>query len=315
MNYFILRDADSLGEQEKYKMSKLKLLGYLFGLLAVLSACQTSQVPETIDTRASTSWGADIGSKVWLDKNFNGEKEIYEPGLAHVMVKLWTDSNSDGQADAMIASMFTDEEGYYRFNALDPEINYMVEFVAPTNYTFAPKNITGKANSDFDSDANPNGFTDSIDVRKGVYNFRIDAAMYEGLPPNHPIGTTRVGSRVWLDSNSDGIKQANESGFANVNINLWWDKDGDGMADTYIQDTFTDEDGFYIFPSLSENASYLLEVIAPEGYGFSPKNNPQAPGPDWDSDINPATGFSDVLYLVPNTHNYTYDAGLVALGN
>ena len=72
VNYFILRDADSLGEQEKYKMSKLKLLGYLFGLLAVLSACQTSQVPELFRLTALDAdvhqVHADICSRVGYDR-------------------------------------------------------------------------------------------------------------------------------------------------------------------------------------------------------------------------------------------------------
>lgn len=51
-------------------MNKRFLFALLLGILIVLTSCQTSnlQTDEELNTEASTSWGADIGSKVWLDE-------------------------------------------------------------------------------------------------------------------------------------------------------------------------------------------------------------------------------------------------------
>ncbi|MCA9836718.1 MAG: hypothetical protein KC422_07380 [Trueperaceae bacterium] len=295
-------------------MKKTFVVSLIWGLILVLSACQNTNLDvEDLDTTASTSWGADIGSKVWLDRNFNGKKELYEPGVAGITVNLWSDIGKDGIADEKLSSMQTDSKGQYRFNALDPDVNYIVEFVAPSGYIFSSKRVTNELNSDFDSDANANGFTDSIDALEGIYNFRIDAAIYQGEVPSYPVGNTRIGSRVWQDTNDDGIKQATERGFSNITLNLWWDKDKNGTPDEIIKTLKTDDNGFYRFEGLDGTASFLLEVVLPLNYRFSPKNNPAAPGSDWDSDINPSTGFSDVLSLVPNTLNYTYDAGIARI--
>ena len=61
-------------------MKKIFVSSLIWGLIFVLSACQTSEIETVeIDTTASTSWGADIGSKVWLDRNFNGKKKFMNP--------------------------------------------------------------------------------------------------------------------------------------------------------------------------------------------------------------------------------------------
>ncbi len=129
---------------------------------------------------------------------------------------------------------------------------------------------------------------------------------------NPPISyNSRIGDKVWLDSNADGIKQKPESGFANIKLNLYEDKNNDGQPDAgIIKSTMTDAGGYYQFRELNSNINYLVEVVAPQGYEFSKKHNGQAKTKDYDSDINPETALSDSISLEENRYFYWIDAAL-----
>ena len=207
-----------------------------------------------------------------------------------------------------------------------PDINYIVELVVPEGYKLSPKNNPNAETEDRDSDFNKeapfdnssggvndiSSLTDSIEVEKGKYNYFIDAALTpkDGTEPPTPIKLSRLGNRIWNDLNGDGLKQGNEPGFKNVTVNLWIDNDKNGTPDRIIKTDTTDAGGFYFFNALDSAQQYFLQVIRPEGYVFSPKNNPSAASIDKDSDIN-SDGLSDALNLFPLKYTYWIDAGLV----
>ena len=120
-----------------------------------------------------------------------------------------------------------------------------------------------------------------------------------------------LGNRVWRDDNADGIKQAGEKGFAGITVNLYFDLNGDGTADgDKIASQVTNERGYYRFKNLDPEPDYIIEVLKPSGYIFSEMNNEDARGRDWDSDIEPATGFSDTIDLRRGRYTYWIDAAL-----
>ena len=284
----------------------------IFLILGINSCSNTAQtnVEANIDTQASTDDKADLGNKVWID-NGDGIKQRPERGFANVSVKLYLDANNDGNPDSRTAfkQTITDSGGYYRFNAIDPDKNYLIEVIAPTGYKFAPKHRNNSHGKDFDSDINPStGFSDSLDVEKGRYFYWIDAALVLSGGSQEPAS---VGDKVWIDSNADGIKQKPEPGFANIKVNLWIDSNNDNKADKKIATTKTNNAGNYKFSNLNPSLDYYIEIIPASGYVFSKKHNSAAPGKDWDSDINPATGFSDKLELKADKFAYWLaDAGL-----
>ncbi len=284
-------------------------------LSLILSACQqaTLAVPEVsdnIDTTASSDDKADLGNKIWIDKNGDGIKQGPERGFANITVNLYQDSNNDGQADGdVLRSTKTNSGGYYKFTLLDPDINYLIEVVKPNAYSFAQKHNPNAAGKDWDSDINPNsGFTDSIDVEKGRYFYWLDAALVPDQDNNfEPAG---LGDKVWFDENADGIKQKTETGIANLKVSLFIDSNNDGKPDKRLATSYTNKYGNYRFDNLNPNKSYFVTTILADYQGFSELHNSAAPASnnlpssDWDNDLNPETGFVGPIKLQAGKFNY-----------
>lgn len=272
---------------------RLFILLFLLGLILV--ACNPKNEPTT-----ATSYNARIGDKVWIDENADGIKQRPEVGFSNVRVNLYEDKNNDGKPDASaIDTSLTDVGGYYKFSGLNPNINYLVEVVAPNGYEFSDKHNSGAKTKDYDSDINPDtSLSDSIDLEKGRYFYWIDAAL---KPKKGSTKAASVGDKVWLDENVDGIKQTNEVGIGNIKINLW---QGDTKPDRIIKSTITNQEGHYRFDNLDSSLNYFLEIITTDNYALSEQHSSDAPSKDWDSDFNFETGFSNRLDLKPDTFNY-----------
>lgn len=88
---------------------------------------------------------ASIGNKVWEDENKDGIQDPAEPCVAGVRVVLY---NCRGDS---LDQMFTDMDGKYLFDKLNPGDYYLVFKDLPTNYVFTQKDAGG--NDIFDSDA------------------------------------------------------------------------------------------------------------------------------------------------------------------
>ncbi|MFK7833783.1 MAG: SdrD B-like domain-containing protein, partial [Winogradskyella sp.] len=66
--------------------------------------------------------------------------------------------------------------GNYAFTDLDPNVNYIVQFIAPNGFEISPANQGG--NDANDSDSNANGLTACIDLEPGENNPTIDAGIF-----------------------------------------------------------------------------------------------------------------------------------------
>jgi len=120
--------------------------------------------------------------------------------------------------------------------------------------------------------------------------------------------TAVLGDTVFEDVDEDGTQDSDEPGVPGVRVNLFTDDNGDGVPDTLIGTTVTDEDGEYSFTNLSPDEVYIVEFVAPAGRELTSQNV----GDDaLDSDADPATGLTDPIDLDVNETDDTIDAGLL----
>jgi hypothetical protein len=85
-------------------------------------------------------------------------------------------------------------------------------------------------------------------------------------------GTGNINGNVWSDQNCDGIWNAGEPGFANVEVQLYKNVNGEWVSDAY---TITDSNGFYTFGNHA-SGGHKVKFIAPAGYYFSPMGEDSA---------------------------------------
>ncbi len=237
---------------------------------------------------SDTSWDmgiykpASIGDKVWLDSNANGIQESNESGVANVTVTLYDKTCAVAVGhDALgnvIAPQVTDNNGYYNFMNLIPR-EYCLGFSSiPTGYVVSPSN-QGSDNSD--SDVNPISYrTITTTLVSGENDGSWDMGLYE---------PASIGNVVWLDTNGNGIKDANETGVKGVSVTLYKGDCTtivtlDNSGET-ISKQITNANGIYNFGNLTPS-EYCLGFELPAGYEVSPQNQGDE---DSDSDVNPMT--------------------------
>ncbi len=148
----------------------------------------------TVDAGIHTPLSAGLGNYTWLDLNFNGIQDSFEPPVPGVTVTLY---DVNGTA---IKSTVTDNNGAYVFADLDPGVysvgfsNYPKIKYDDTVFTLVPttQNATGadvntNAAADYtDSDFDPaTGRTAPIALTAGEFNPGIDAG-FRG--PFRPVG-------------------------------------------------------------------------------------------------------------------------------
>ena len=130
-----------------------------------------------------------------------------------------------------------------------------------------------------------------------------------------------IGDRIWIDSNNDGIQDANETaGVNNVKVELFYD-DNDTVADT----VYSNANGIYEFPnvktineSTGQPILYYIKFTCPSAGGlseFSPQNNPGDPK-DFgdDSDVN-ASGVTYPFTVDDNTTDIDAGVKCGSIGN
>ena len=150
---------------------------------------------------------AAIGDYVWFDMNQNGVQDDGEAGVPGVTVHL-----TDCQGN-VLDTMFTDENGYYLFDNLEPG-NYAIHFVLPDGYVFTMQDI---GLDDLDSDADPQtGATICTELVAGETDLTWDAGIFMpqqdegcshtigywknhcGFGPQADVVTALLGDGIWL---------------------------------------------------------------------------------------------------------------------
>ena len=91
-------------------------------------------------------------------------------------------------------------------------------------------------------------------------------------------GTAKVGDRVWVDGNGDGVQDAAEAGLSGVKVQLW------AVPEKVLVATkVTTSGGWYSFTGLQANRCYRLKVVIPAGFRATKQG---ATVDSLDSDIN-----------------------------
>lgn len=111
----------------------------------------------------------------------------------------------------------------------------------------------------------------------------------------------KLGDKVWLDVNKNGIQDNGEAGVENVVVKLY------DCSNNFIAQTETNSSGNYYFENLVPG-SYTVKFVLPSGYEFTLQN--QGTDAAKNSDANPADGKTTCITLAPGQTDLTWDAGL-----
>ncbi len=163
-------------------------------------------------------------------------------GISGVEIQLFDDNGE------LVASTFTDEQGFYEFGDLDPGTYSLVE-VQPDGFLDGADVLGNVDGQDVGAALTNDRFT-NIELNSGDEGVRYDFCEH---PPAQLKGT------VWFDVNNDGIQQANEQGIAGVRIQLFDDQGN------LVAEQITDENGDYCFEDL-EAGNYKIRQIQPTDF-------------------------------------------------
>ncbi|MFB9293950.1 SdrD B-like domain-containing protein [Persicitalea jodogahamensis] len=218
-----------------------------------------------------TPYGS-IGDFVFFDTNNNGVQDDGEPGINGVKVQL--------QDENMVAidSMITANGGKYLFDSL-PTGTYFVKFFALSGQTFITPNVGGDPAKDSNAgESGTPGKTNGITINTslpvndiGRNNLTIDAGFNKIITPYGSIGDF-----VWLDTNNNGVQDANElTGVDGLTVEL------QDSAMIPIKTTVTKNGGKYLFDSLASGTYFVRFIAGPNQTLVQPK---QGSDPTKDSD-------------------------------
>ncbi|MBR9919406.1 MAG: T9SS type A sorting domain-containing protein [Bacteroidetes bacterium] len=153
-----------------------------------------------------------------------------------------------------------------------------------------------------------NGVTtaDNINLPEGIYTVTVtddngcetSCTVQLGVVP-----AAKVGNKVWEDLDEDGIQDPGEPGYENVSVNLTGtDNDGNPVD----LSTSTDAAGMYLFDPVPPGL-YKITFGLPPNYTYTLQDI----GDDaFDSDVNPATGMTNLFMLANGDCDTTRDAGV-----
>ena len=251
---------------------------------------QITYVDAGIKKQVSTN--GSIGDFVWNDLNKNGIQEAGEPGIAGVTIRL-----VNATTNAIIATTTTDAAGKYIFNDV-PAGDYKVDFVTPAGYTITTKLNSNVTASGTDSDVDPvTSRTATFTLAAGQRITTVDAGFWLTTSP----GTSKIGDRVWLDANQNGVQDAGEANVQGMTVVLY------DAANTAIKLAVTDANGNYLFTDLAAGNYTVGFSNVPAGFTFTTQGlGTAATG----SDANPVTGKTGTIALAAGQTNLDVDAGI-----
>jgi protocatechuate 3,4-dioxygenase beta subunit len=229
-----------------------------------------------------------VGNFVWIDSDADGIQDQGEPGLAGAVLTLRDMSNNSvtNVLGQVVGSQTTASNGAYLFENLPPG-QYKVNITYPAGY----QATTASAGSDRAVDSStdtatsvnlPNNGDADVTLDFGVVVTPAPAPAPAPAPLVNPTTTTTtttlpvqvrnvikvsVGDFVWLDTDRDGVQDANEKGIAGVSLSIR-NADGSLVYDIngkLVSSTKTNKSGRYSFDNLPPG-QYRVTVVDPAGY-------------------------------------------------
>ena len=210
----------------------------------------------------------------------------HQPLNTDAHLSAWIDFNQDGHFDASEQIATDDLLTGNPINIATPfdAIRFDIPANALPGFTYARFRLCTAA-----GDCNtPNGAAADGEVE----DYRVQIAT-----------VAKLGDKVWLDTNGDGMQQSGEPGVPGVLVQLY------RASDNALVDVVpTDANGLYLFPGLLPD-TYYVKFTAPSGYTFTAPN--QGSDPSANSDANQTTGLTSNITLAGGANDQTRDAGLI----
>jgi protocatechuate 3,4-dioxygenase beta subunit len=227
---------------------------------------------------------AAVGNFVWEDLNGNGLQDPGEPGIDGVLMQLQI-TYPDGTITVLktITGDNLDtpdvEAGWYRFSNLLQDEHYNGVNMTPTptfeTSVLTPAGtgpLTGLAVTLLNQGSNPLVDADDPDGTAGFPIKGITDMQPFASPNDQPqpagydfgyVRTLALGNLVWLDTNNNGVRDADEVGSAGVKIELLAADNG-----LVLDTTFTDANGYYRFDGLFPG-EYQVRIAADNWTGIT----------------------------------------------
>lgn len=254
---------------------------------------------QTIDFGYYAPCTGTIGDYVWFDANRNGIQDSTEQGINDVEVVLRGAGGTETRFTTVTGGP-GNKPGYYQFSGLCLG-NYVVDVDLDTVPADDEPTKIGAPGSTVDNDSNdPAGTpvnlpTDTSSNQTIDFGFRA-------------ICTGTIGDYVWLDSNRNGIQDADETGLDGVKVVLL-DSQGVITSTTTYTGGPGNKAGYYQFPGLC-GGTYTVKVdplTVPAG--LEPTDiEVTAPPATPATDSNDPDG-TDVTLPANNSSNQTIDFG------
>lgn len=249
----------------------------------------SSEVNSSVDAGLiSATELSSIGDYIWNDANNNGIQDSGEVGVGGVTVKLLNSTGTE------VSSTTTLADGSFEFLGVVPG-DYRIEIIVPTGFSI----VSQDAGSDdsVDSDLNPTTSQSDLFTTIAGEVTDIDGGLYAAA------GTASLGNFVWLDTNNNGVQDSGETGVPGITVELY------DSGDNFLLDTLTDGAGVYGFNSLLPG-DYYVKAIIPFGSSYTIVSAKAGEDDTKDSDVNTATGISNILSLIAGSTNSDLDIGL-----
>jgi len=276
----------------------LLLVADLNGELDGRSSEDLEEGAESLDHDFGYVTLGSIGDFVWDDQDRDGRQGESEAGIDDVELVLWT-VDAEGAPDEIEDRTTTADGGLYRFEGLDPRVDWVVQIV-PASDQLLVDAAAGDDDS-IDSDFDPaSGFSRVVNLSDGQQVATVDA----GLIP----GPASVGDTVFQDSNQDGVQNADELGIPNITLTLW-EVDEDGGLATALDTQVTDENGNYAFAEVDSDLRVVVQVTVPELWMLTAASVGDDATVDSDPNIN--SGVTGEILLSPEVSNLDIDVGIL----
>ena len=231
-----------------------------------------------------------LSGYVYVDINYS---ETYESGTDTALEGIQVSLIESG---SVIATTYTDANGFYRFCGLGPG-DYAIQRGDVGTYIDAADQVGSQGGTLVPPDAIASIVLDTADTRKGTdYNFSV-------------IAPATISGHVYASQSNTGIHADGDAGIAGVLIALY-SKDGSDENADWVQvgTTTTDANGYYAFTGLVTGLNTVFKVMEtqPAGWlqGISIAGTIDGQIQGWEEGTDDIT---DVAGLVQNTSGVNYD--------
>ncbi|MFT4286479.1 SdrD B-like domain-containing protein, partial [Nocardioides sp.] len=221
----------------------------------------------TLDAGFQYPLSVSVGDYVWLDTNKDGVQDSGESGIEGVTLTIsrsdeGTVTHADGTAyTEEELSTVTDADGGYLFEDLSvlPEGVYYVVTIDEDSEALDGLVPTQTGQGTTATDSSTGSATSTELTEDGDSDLTLDFGF---ITP-----AVTVGDYVWLDTDKDGVQDADESGIEGVTLTISRSDGGtvthaDGTAYTEEElSTVTDADGGYLFEDLAVLPADVYYVV------------------------------------------------------